>query len=379
MRQETTLVMIAVLSLVCVGVLMVYSTGQLGARVPVSIARQLVYVALGIGALSLAARFDYHRLQDPHILRSIVLVTLLLLVLVLIPGIGRKVDGARRWIQIGSFGFQPSELAKFAVVLLLAVKLTQNRKEVGKFFTGFLPNFIIGCLFAGLVLLERDLGVPVVIMGAMYVMLFAAGTPIPYLASSLVPVGAAVVGLIVYAPHRISRLIAFVNPWDHRDDASFQLVQSLSAFAQGGVWGRGAGAGEQKLYYLPAAHTDFIFAVVGEELGFIGTFAVVLLFAAFLWGAFRISMNARDLFGSLLATGIAGVILVQAVFIMAVTLGLLPTKGLPLPFISYGGTALIVFLGMVGVLVNIGAQAEEPEQDTRQAIAGLLQVGAERR
>jgi cell division protein FtsW len=358
MKRETTAVITIALALMMIGVLMVYSTSALNEMVGRLLPRHLIYVAVGLCALFVGARFDYHRFRDPLVYRGILLITLGLLVAVLIVGI--TVDGGRRWIGYGAFRFQPSELAKFAVIVLLAVKLTQNRREITQFWRGFLPPIVLAAIFAGLVLAERDLGVPVVMMAVTFIMMCVAGVRWRYLLVSVVPLTLGIVAAVVYAPHRLQRLLAFLDPWEHRTGHSFQLIQSMSAFAQGGAWGRGAGAGEQKLYYLPASHTDFVFAVVGEELGLVGTLVVVGLFALFMHQAFRIALNASDRFGALLAIGIASLILFQASFIMAVTTGLLPTKGLPLPFISYGGTSLILMLGMVGVLANVGVQAHPP-------------------
>lgn len=361
MPRETTMVFSVVLALVLMGILMVFSASELSPATGGLIERQLRFVAIGLCAMFFAARFNYHHYADKSVYRGMFFFTLLLLILVLIPGVGTKVDGAQRWL----FGFQPSELAKFTLVTLLAVKLTANREHVKKLFRGFLPPMLTASFFAGLVLLERDLGVPVVMMGVAAIMACVAGVRWIYLALSIAPLAAAVTSLIVFWPHRAVRIFAFINPWDYREDAGWQLIQSMSAFAQGAFLGRGAGAGEQKLGYLPAAHTDFIFAVVGEELGLVGTLALVALFALLFYAACRIAMNAPDLFGCLMATGISGLIGVQAVFIMMVTTGLLPTKGLPLPFISYGGTSLIVFMAMAGVLANIGVQAKVPEADPK--------------
>jgi len=281
-------------------------------------------------------------------------------VLVLIPGIGKEVDGAQRWIALGPVRFQPAELARFALVVLLAVKLTQNRDVAHTFFGGFLPPFLLALLFTGLVVMERDLGIPAMMMGVTMVMMCAAGIRWRYLLGSVMLVGSAAGALVLIYPHRVQRFVTFIDPWVDPRSSGYQLIQALSAFAQGGAFGRGAGASEQKLGYLPAAHTDFIFAVIGEEFGLVGTLAVMLLYAALLYAAIRIALNASDLFGSLLATGLGTLVVLQAAFVMAVNIGLLPTKGLPLPFISLGGTALIMFLGMMGVLVNIGAQATEP-------------------
>ena len=279
----------------------------------------------------------------------------------LIPGIGVKVDGARRWIHIGGFRFQPSEFAKFALILLLAVKLTEQREYAKRVFRGFLPPVAIACVFAGLVLAERDLGIPAMIMGTAGIMMFLGGVRWQFLALSVAPGVAGLAALIYFAPHRLRRLLAFINPWDYRDDAGWQLIQSFAAFAHGSFWGRGVGAGEQKCGYLPAAHTDFIFPVIGEELGLVGTLAVVGLFALLAWVAYRIAANAADHFGGMLAAGITTMFTLQALFIMMVTTGLLPTKGLPLPFISYGGTALLMQLTMVGILINVGLQSRVQE------------------
>jgi cell division protein FtsW len=376
MRRETTLVFTVVLTLVSVGILMVFSVTAVDGDPAGVLKRQLTYAVIGLVAMCVMARFDYHRLRDPYVYLGIVAIALGLLVLVLIPGIGVRVDGAQRWIRIGSFQFQPSELAKFALIVLLAVKLTQNLGVRNHLLKGYLPPLAIGLLFAGLIYAERDLGVPVVIMSVALAMMWAAGIHWAYISVTGALCAGGVLALAIITPHRWQRLIAFLDPWAHRDDASFQLVQSLRAFAQGGFSGVGLGASEQKLHYLFAAHTDFIFAVLGEELGMRGTLFVVGLLALFVWGAFRIAMNARDLFGTLLATGISVLIVFQATFIICVTTGLLPTKGLPLPFVSYGGTSLIVFMALAGILISIGAQAGLEEPARRALLPGRTAAAA---
>ena len=362
MKRETTLIITVTLTLTLLGLLMVYSATALGDDTPGKIGHQLIYVTIGLSAMFCAARFDYHRLKDPIIFRGIVALSICLLLLVLLPAFGVKVNNAQRWLALGSFQFQPSELAKFALILLLAVKLTDNRETTQHFTTGFVPPMLIASAFVALILAERDLGIPIIMMGVTYVMIAVAGVRFRYLFASLLPVLASIAMLVLWEPHRVRRIAGFLDPWADREDKGFHLIQSLFAFAQGSVTGTGAGAGEQKLGYLFAAHTDFIFSVIGEELGLIGTVTVVLLFCAFFFAALRIAMNAQDYFGMLLATGITATITLQTAFIMAVTTGLLPTKGLPLPFISYGGSALITSLAMTGILVNIGVQAPEPER-----------------
>lgn len=359
MKRETTVVISIVLALVLIGVLMVYSASAVGGDPLGLLKRQVFFLTIGLVLMFLMVRFDYHRFADPGMYRGIVLAAAILLFLVLF--FGSTVEGARRWLRIGPFSFQPSEFAKFALILLLAVKLTENREHTQRFFKGFMPPVLLACVFAVLVLAERDLGVPAMMISVAGLMMFMAGVRWYYLAMSMAPGAAGLFALVVLAPHRFRRLLAFVNPWEYHDGAGWQLIQSYSGFARGSLLGQGVGAGEQKLGYLPAAHTDFIFSVIGEELGLFGTLTVVVLFAVLMWTMYKIAMHAADHFGALLAAGIGGLISLQAAFIMAVTTGLLPTKGLPLPFISYGGTSLVVFLAMAGVVVNVGIQARAPE------------------
>lgn len=374
MKYETTLSVVMALSLVLVGVAMVYSARAVETDAMALLTRHGAFVAAGFLLMLVFARFDYHRFRDANVYRGIALVSIALLVLVLIPGIGYRVDGGMRWFRFGSVGFQPSELGKLALIILLAVKMTQTRYEIGSFWRGFFVHFVIAAIFAGLVLMERDLGGPAMLMGTAYFMFFAAGIRWYYLLGSLVPVGVAFAALIYTAPHRMSRMLAFIDPWEHRSTSGWQLIQSLAAFARGGFLGQGAGAGEQKLGYLPAAHTDFIFSVIGEEFGLVGTTIVVSFYVLLAVAGLRIAMNTPDYFGSLLATGITCMLALQAAFIMAVTTGMLPTKGLPLPFVSYGGTALVVMLAMVGILANIGAQAHQDNAPRRPVPAAAKAV-----
>jgi cell division protein FtsW len=365
MRKETSAVLFLVFALTGVGALMVYSASALNPIAMGAVNRHFISIGIGVVAMTIASRFDYRHLKDPLIFRLLFLFAVGGLIAVLIPGVGTVVDGGRRWIRFLGFSYQPSEFAKFALILILAAKLTDNREQVEKFWKGFVPPVLLTCMFAGLVLLERDLGVPFLMVCTAGFLFFAAGTRLRYLIGSGMLAMGAVVALIYAAPHRLRRVMAFTDPWEYRDDAGWHLVQSFAAFAQGGIWGRGAGASEQKLGYLPAAHTDFIFSVIGEELGLVGSLTVVAMFVALALVGFRIAMHARDHFGSLLALGITALISFQAIFIIGVTLGLVPPKGLPLPFISYGGTAIIVFLGMSGVLVNVGVQAIEPSSNRK--------------
>ena len=365
MKRETTVLTMSVLILASLGALMVFSVSAVSPRLDGVFTKHLLYLALGVLLFMVLSHMDYHVLGSRLVFRLVVFSAVVLLFLVLVPGIGTKVDGARRWIRFFGLGFQPSEFARFALVLLLAIKLTQKRADITRFWAGLVPPFVIAAFFAGMVAAERDVGIPIMMIATAFVMVYVAGARKFYL-TGMAGLGlSALVAAIVLFPHRMIRITAYLDPWAYRQGSGWQLIQSLSAFAQGGLWGRGAGAGEQKLGYLPAAHTDFIFATIGEEFGLIGTVLVVAVFVVFTWAALRVALNAVDLFGTLLAAGMCTMISFQGAFIMAVTLGVLPTKGLPLPFVSYGGTALISFLMMSGVLVNIGAQAREHKAQRR--------------
>jgi cell division protein FtsW len=247
--------------------------------------------------------------------------------------------------------------------------LSSNQYDIKSFLRGFLPAIGITTVFAALVLAEDDLGIPVVMMAVALLMIFMAGTRWIYVIASVALAGGGVAAITVATPYRMRRIVAFLDPWACAQDDGFQLIQSLSAFARGSITGQGLGGSEQKLFYLPFPHTDFIFAVLGEEAGLVGTVIVVLLFALLVTVALRVALCAPDLFGTLLAAGIAAMISVQAAFNMGVTTGLLPTKGLPLPFISSGGSALIMNLTMVGILLNIALQAREDAAEHRFAAA----------
>lgn len=378
MIRESVALLTTVLALVLIGILMVYSATTVSASATAHVDgadefghlwKQLQYVTIGLMGMAVAVRFDYHRLAHPRIYRPLVLLAFTLLLLVLVPGIGVKVYGAQRWIQIAGFRFQPSEFAKLALLVLLAVKLSSNQGEIKSFFRGFVPAVVVTFLFAALVFFEKDLGVPVVMVGLAFLMIFAAGTRWLFVITCVVGAGAGVTAIALATPHRVQRLVAFMDPWKYAQDEGFQLIQSMTAFARGSLLGQGPGASEQKLFYLPFPHSDFVFAVWGEEMGLVGTLLVVSLFVAFAILSVRVAAGAPDLFGTLLAGGIGGLISLQAAFNMCVTTGLLPTKGLPLPFISYGGSALIMNLVLVGILLNVGLQAKAPERAKRLAVA----------
>jgi len=371
MRREATILLNLTIALTGLGLLLVYSASPVIAVKLWDLSpmhffwRQGLFALAGFALMAIAVRFDYHALARPWMLALLTLGTLACLIAVLIPGVGVEVGGARRWLRLASFQFQPSEIAKVTVIVIMAAMLLYQRERLGRFFTGFLPALLVAAVFAGLVYLQNDLGTPFIMMTVAVLMMLAAGARMWHLALCAVAGAIAVSLMILHKPHRVERLKTFIDPWADPSNAGLQLVQSMAAFARGGLFGQGAGAGEQKLLHLPAAHTDFIFAVWAEEMGLVGSVVLVVLFAAFTIVAFRVAMHARDYFGACLASGIAALIAVQAALNMAVTMGLLPTKGLSLPFISAGGSGLLVHLALVGVLLNVALQAEAPERVRR--------------
>lgn len=313
--------------------------------------RQLAWLALGFLLLQVASRIDYtvwRRLALP-----ILAVTAVLLIAVLIPSVGVMVKGARRWLRFGLISVQPAEIAKLTAVIYLAAYLANKGSRVREFASGFLPPLLIVGLMAGLVLLQPDLGTVVVIGVVTLALFFLGGARLTHLVGlvlAALPAGAA---LILGSSYRRQRLMTFLAPWKDPTDAGFQMTQSFLAFGSGGPFGVGLGEGKQKLFFLPEAHTDFVLALVGEELGLVGTGAIMLLFAVVVLKGFRIAGRAREPFGRHLALGITLMISLQVLVNAGVVTGLLPTKGLTLPLVSYGGSSLVVTLLGIGILLSI--------------------------
>ncbi|MBI5137550.1 MAG: putative lipid II flippase FtsW [Nitrospirae bacterium] len=314
--------------------------------------RQGVWVGLGMVALLLGARVDYRiweKLSGPMLV-----VLGVLLALVLVPGVGVAAGGARRWLGVGGFTLQPSELAKFVCAAYMAAYLAHHGHDFrhGGMGPVVRPILVLGMVL-GLIVVEPDLGNAVAICAVAACLMFVAGLGWRYIA----PLGALMAGAMALAiwlePYRIKRVTSYLDPWADPTGSGFQVVQSFLAFGSGGITGLGLGEGRQKLFYLPEAHTDFIFSVIGEELGLVGALCVVLLFALFAWRGLIIAREAADPFGRYLALALTMMVVLQALINMGVTVGVLPNKGLPLPFISYGGSALLVNLFVVGVLLNI--------------------------
>jgi cell division protein FtsW len=350
----------AAVVLLSAGVVMVYSASAIVAADRFHdpyffLKRQLFWAVLGGGALWVALRVDY-RLLEKAVL-PLLIVAGVLLVLVLVPPFGQAINGTRRWIRFGLVSFQPAELAKLSLVLYLAAFLAKRRGDLSEFRTGALPALAVAGLLAGLVLVQPDLGNCMTLIVVTFGLLYLAGTPAKHLAWVAAPALPLVALAIWMAPYRLRRITAFMDPWSDPRGSGFQIIQSWLALGNGGLVGQGIGGSRQKLFYLPESHTDFIFAIVGEELGFIGALAMVALFAVVVWRGLRIGLRAADPFGSYLALGITVLLATQTLVNLGVVTGLLPTKGLPLPFISFGGSALLMTMVATGMLLNISEHA----------------------
>ena len=313
--------------------------------------RQLAWLALGLALMHITSRIDYALWKKLAI--PLLGVTGGLLALVLIPSIGVLAKGARRWLRVGPILLQPTEIAKVVTVIYLAAYLAAKEDRLLSFQRGVLPPLILVGAMCGLILLQPDLGSVVVIGLVMFSLLFLAGAKLSHLVGLVLCGLPVVLGLILSSSYRRQRLMTFLAPWKDASDAGFQVTQSFLAFGSGGPFGVGLGEGKQKLFFLPEAHTDFVLALVGEELGFLGTAALMMLFLAFVIRGFSIAARARMPFGYFLGMGITLLIATQTLINAGVVTGLLPTKGLTLPFVSYGGSSLVISLIGVGILLSI--------------------------
>jgi cell division protein FtsW len=317
--------------------------------------KQFGFTVAGIAVMYIVSRVDYRKYQSPYFVYGLIALTVVLLMAVFaFP----PINGARRWIRFAGFSLQPSEITKIALPVFLAYFLTKNEKSVGEIKETVLPCVAGLVLLGGLVFMEKDLGTTIVLCTVFSAVYFAAGARILHIASVAALMVVVGIGAIVFAPWRVARLMAFVDPFKYADDEGYQVVQSLYAIGSGGIFGEGFAQSQQKLFYLPYPYSDFIFSVVGEELGLIGTMAIVIAFGLLLWRGTRAAMKAPDRFGTLLGIGIITGIIVQALFNISVVISILPAKGIPLPFISYGGSSVMVSLCAVGILLNISQKGE---------------------
>ncbi|VAX36041.1 Cell division protein FtsW [hydrothermal vent metagenome] len=347
--------------LISFGIIMIYSSSGIYALSKLGDAsyflkRHVLFLGVGLIFMLGVMAMDYRYLRT--MAKPLLLSVIVMLILVLIPSIGTANFGARRWFSLGPINFQPSELAKIAMLVYLADFLARKQNKIKSFREGFMPVIFILGIVCALIVQQPDLGNSLLVGGIVLIMLFIAGARIWHLAllgGMAVPL---IYVLIVKVPYRLRRIIAFIDPWQDSQGVGFQLSQSQIALGSGGLWGVGLGKSVQKLFYLPAAHTDFILSIIGEELGLLGTLTIVLLFILFIWQGTRIIKRTKDLFGYYLGIGLVVMLGLQAVVNIGVSIGALPTKGLPLPFISYGGSALVFNMIAVGLLLNISRTEE---------------------
>ncbi|EOR20695.1 MULTISPECIES: stage V sporulation protein E [Clostridium] len=354
----------AILVLLVIGIIMVYSSSSYYALYQKDVYnsdfyffKEITWSVVGIIGMLVTMSIDYHiyKRWTPWI----VLITLGLLVVVLFAG--ADINGAVRWIRLGPLSFQPSELAKYVVVLYLALLIDQRKGKIKKFAEGTIFYLAIAGVFALLILLEKNLSITAIVMMVAFVMILAGGAKISHLLS-LIPMGlAAGMGLIFIESYRLKRLTSFLNPWADTSGDSYQLIQSLYALGSGGLFGVGLGNSRQKALFMPEPHNDFIFAIIGEELGLIGCIFIICLFIFIAIKGTSIAVKARDNYGYLLAIGIISVISIQAIINIAVVTGSMPVTGVPMPLISYGGTSLVFNLSAIGILLNISRQGKEEE------------------
>jgi cell division protein FtsW len=317
--------------------------------------KQIFFVILGLISMVLLTKIDYttwKKAAYPGIILSLIMLALLF-----IPHVGLKRGGATRWLNLGLFSFQVSEMVKIAMVVFLAHLLARKAHLLKKFSRGVLIPSAITAVVISLILLEPDFGTAVIIASILILMLCLAGSRITHLmllAAAFIPVG---VWLIFHKGYRLARLTAFLDPWKDAGNSGFQIIQSLISFGSGGTFGVGIGDGMQKLFYLPEPHTDFILSIIAEESGFIGVSIVIILFSIFVFRGFMIATKAPDLFGTLLAAGLTMVIALESFINIAGVMGLIPLKGLALPFLSYGGSSFVMSMIAVGILLNISTQS----------------------
>jgi len=361
-RRGDRALLLAVGALTAFGLIMVFSAsevqGWLWFHNPAYyFEHQLIWLSLGLVLLFAAARIDYHRLRP--LAWPLGAVTVVLMVLVLLPHFGVEVNGARRWLRLGPLQMQPAELAKIAAIVFMALWLERHRDRLSSLENGVVPFLALLGFTILLVILERDLGTTLIVAGILLAQFLVAGGRKRHVLLLALIMALCVYLFIRMEPYRLHRILAFVDPWSDPLNTGFQAIQSVVALGSGGFAGLGLGHSIQKYQWLPFAHTDFIFAIVGEETGLLGTSAVLALFGLFAYRGYRVALKAPDAFGSLLACGVTTWIALQALINIAAVTVTLPTTGIPLPFISYGGSSLAITLLAVGILLNVSTQSEK--------------------
>jgi len=354
-----------ILALIGIGLVMLYSSSSIMAQERFGdsmyfVKRQMVFALLGLAVLIVTKNLPYVLYR--RLVYVILAVALLSLIIVLLPQVGHRVGGARRWLRFGPISIQPAEFAKLALIIYISYSAAKKKERLRELSVGYVPHLIVSAVFIGLVVMQPDLGTAITFAVLTFLLLFVAGVRLRYLLATGLAVAPLLVLAIAQKGYRWERFLAFLNPWRDPSNTSFQLLHSLLALGSGGPLGVGLGSGQQKLFYLPEPHTDFILAVIGEETGIIGVSIVLLLYILLVYKGVKIALRAPERFGTFLALGLTLAVGLQAFINCAVVMGLLPTKGLPLPFISYGGSSLLTNLFAMGILMNIGSYAREYSQ-----------------
>lgn len=352
-----------VLFLVGIGIVMVYSASSALALKKYGtgyyfLKKQACFALLGIVVLIICRRIPA-RLFRP-LTYPIMIMAITLLAAIKFTKFGHSVGGSARWLRFGGFTFQPSEFARFALIIYLAYSLDKKKDKLNDFYVGFLPHILVLGILTALIFIQPDFGAVLILGAITWIMLFVGGGRLRHLLLSFAALLPVIYFFMANAEYRLKRLLSFMDPWQHPSNEGYQIVHSLMAFGSGGAWGTGIGKSYQKLFYLPEPHTDFIFSVIGEELGLVGVLLILGLYILIFWRGVWIARNTEDSFGALLAMGLTTAIGLQVCVNMGVTLGLLPTKGLALPFLSYGGTSLLVNMASIGILMNIAALKPDP-------------------
>jgi cell division protein FtsW len=351
-----------VLFLVGIGIVMVYSASSAVALQKFGsdylfLKKQALFALIGIIGLVICRHFPYQWYRP--LTYPLLALALIFLIAIQITDYGLTAGGSARWLRFGSFSFQPSEFARFALVLFMAYSLEKKSDKIREFSIGFLPHLVVFTVFAVCLFIQPDFGSVVILAVLTWLMMFVGGVRSLHLFSSMIVLLPIAYYYLINAEYRIKRIMSFLDPWQYPADVGYQVVHSLMAFGTGGLWGAGIGKGAQKLFYLPEAHTDFIFSIIGEEFGLVGVLLIISLYAWILLKGIQIACKAPDTFGSLVALGLTTALGLQVCINMGVTLGLLPTKGLTLPFLSYGGTSLLLNMASIGILMNISAARDQ--------------------
>lgn len=361
MKRKEIILLLVICCLIVFGALMIFSASAVLAKNKYGysyyfLSRQLIFLGLGCIAMAVCRRIDYHwwaRLCAP-----LLIINLCLLVLVLVPGFGHQAGGANRWLQTPFFTIQPGELCKLVMVIYIGSYLANSDNQMRDFSRGLLPPLLVLMLFVGLLMLEPDFGTSVLLLLLVVMLCWIGGARVIHLLSLGLLAVPAIVLVVYRSPYRLKRIMSFLDPWKDPLGSGFQVIQSMMALGVGGVNGVGLGDGKQKLFFLPEPHTDFIVASIGEEMGFLGICFLILSVLVLLVTGVRIALASRDRFGMLLAVGLTFLVVVQMLVNMGVTMGVLPTKGLTYPFLSYGGTSLLISFTAMGILMNVCRQEE---------------------